>query len=128
MSQVAQGLAMLLLLTTGCAFKDQHRPLELVGAPDLVYPPAAMAAGTEGHVVVRYDVTVDGRVRDPVVIESEPQGLFDDAALAAVRNWRFKPPLRNGQPIPRTDVESTVRFLLQSGGGRDYQLPVPGVR
>lgn len=53
------------------------------------YPAAAQAQGLEGYVGVRFTVTPSGMVQDPVVTESEPALVFDDAAVAAVRQWRF---------------------------------------
>jgi len=63
------------------------------------YPPAALVRGTEGWVRVLFLVTEDGLVEDPVVIESEPKRIFDDAATAAVSRWRFRPVLKNGEPV-----------------------------
>jgi TonB family protein len=55
------------------------------------YPPAAAAAGIEGHVDVRFTVAPDGGVSGAEVVEAEPADVFDRAALAAVRRWRYSP-------------------------------------
>jgi protein TonB len=52
-----------------------------------VYP--ARAGGQPGEVVVEVKVTASGAVGDARIVESEPRGLFDQAALDAVRRWRY---------------------------------------
>jgi len=76
------------------------------------YPYTAKRRGTEGFVQLRFVVTGDGRVRDPKVVASEPESVFDQAALNCVRNWRFKPGEKNGEKVS-TYVEIKIRFRLQ---------------
>jgi TonB family protein len=61
------------------------------------YPRAAVANGVEGKVVVRAYIDPDGSVKQ-VTLVSGPK-LLSDAAIQAVRSWRFKPALQNGVPI-----------------------------
>ena len=77
----------------------------------LVFPPDAEAQHIEGYAIVGYDVTADGTVTNAEVIESVPPGVFDEAALTAVRSWRFQPAVRNGEPI-QFHLTSPVRFKL----------------
>jgi len=63
------------------------------------YPPAALMRGTEGWVRVLFLVTEEGLVEDPVVIEAEPKNVFNNAATAAVSRWRFRPVIRDGEPV-----------------------------
>jgi TonB family protein len=78
------------LLSGACA-APAARPPGLVTGVAPVYPPAALAAEIEGHVVVAYRISPAGLVEDAQVVESVPPGVFDDAAMAAVRAWRFQP-------------------------------------
>ena len=48
------------------------------------YPAAARERGTQGHVDVELTANADGMVENPRVVASEPRGVFDQAALAAV--------------------------------------------
>lgn len=73
----------------------------LVHRVDPVYPPAATAMGLEGTVILEALVDEEGRVTDVRVLRS--YGVFDKAALDAVRQWRYSPVLLNGRP---------ERFLL----------------
>lgn len=57
-----------------------------------VYPDLAARRGIEGTVVLDFALTADGRVRDARIVSADPAGVFDAAALAALRGWRFAPP------------------------------------
>ena len=103
-----------LILLTGC-LGPSNRPLQLISGGGPTYPAAARADGIEGFVVVRYNVTLDGRVSDARVVRAEPPDIFDAAALAAVRSWVFNPPLVDGQPQPEIGRQSTVTFKLGTG-------------
>lgn len=105
-----------LVLLGACA--SASRPPQFVSGPDLVYPAAAKAAGIEGHVVVRYDVTAAGTVANARIVESEPAGTFDASALAALTQWRFRPRVENDRAVPAPNRISTLRFKL--GESDDY--------
>ena len=116
--------AALLALATlaGCA--SGPRPLVLLAGADLAYPAAARDADIEGEVTVRYDVTVAGRVARAVVLAAEPPGVFEAAALAAVRSWRFRPPTDgNGNAAEAPGRVSVVRFRLGDDAYRDLPQP-----
>jgi len=58
-------------------------------------------------VVVNFKIGSNGRVSDIEITESEPRGVFDDAARDAVRKWVYEPRKENGQA-----VESTAKTKL----------------
>ena len=103
-------LGALVIASVGCA--SQNRPLQLVSGAGPVYPAAARAEGVQGQVTIAYDVTIEGRVVNARVIQSEPAGVFDAAALQAVRSWRFNPKIVDGVPQMTKDQQSTVTFAL----------------
>lgn len=76
-----------------------------------VYPPLAMQARVSGLVLVEAQIGTNGAVEDARILKSVP--LLDQAALDAVRQWRFTPTLLNGRPVP-VIVTLTVRFVLDS--------------
>ncbi len=81
-----------------------------------VYPPAAKAGRFSGLVVVEATIGTDGRVRTARVAECSHIHLgFEDAALTAVRNWRFHPATHNGDPVP---WESRFRLHFGRTGAR----------
>jgi periplasmic protein TonB len=75
------------------------------------FPTQAIREGiTTGSVTVKFTVQTDGSVADPEVTDAKPRrGIFDDAALRAVRNWKFKP-----LPAPR---DTSVIVDFNEGGG-----------
>lgn len=75
-----------------------------------VYPAEAQAARVQGVVVIEARIAPDGTVQDAKVLRSIP--LLDDAAMAAVKQWRFTQTLVNGQPVP-VIMTVTVNFSLR---------------
>lgn len=73
------------------------------------YPTIARSAGIAGVVILEAVIAEDGTVRDVKVLRSVP--LLDQAAVDAVRQWRFTPTLLNGQAIPIV-MTVTVAFTL----------------
>ncbi|WP_194269666.1 TonB family protein [Stenotrophomonas sp. MYb238] len=57
------------------------------------------ADGINGAVTVTVEIDVDGRVTGATVQSSEPKGVFDAAALDAVRQYRYAPTYRNGHRV-----------------------------
>lgn len=74
-----------------------------------IYPPLAIAARKEGTVILEAVIAEDGTVQKVTVLRSVQ--LLDDAAIAAVKQWRFTQPRLNGQPIPVV-MTVTVTFNL----------------
>ena len=62
-----------------------------LSTPPPDYPSAALRDGQSGQVLVEFTVNTDGSVSNPRVVRAEPARVFDRAALAAVRRWRFQP-------------------------------------
>ena len=85
-------------------------PLLLAGDPPS-YPRQAVRMGWQGVVVCRISVERDGSVSAVRVEESSGHRVLDDAALEAVRGWRFRPAVAAGAPV-RRDVLHAVRFEL----------------
>jgi len=71
------------------------------------YPQEAKAARVSGIVIVEAVIGRDGTVTDAKVIRSI--ALLDEAALAAVRQWRYTPTTLNGNPVP-VIMTATVNF------------------
>jgi len=88
---------------TGFAGKTNPAPLSTVNP---VYPAELMDAGKEGKAVVQVTITETGDVADVVVVSAEDPA-FGEAAVTAVKQWKFKPATLDGAPQP-----ATVRFPL----------------
>jgi TonB family protein len=63
------------------------------------YPESARKRGTEGWVELAFTVQTNGTVDDVEVRNASPANVFDDAAVRAVRQWRFEPVVRNGEKV-----------------------------
>jgi periplasmic protein TonB len=74
-----------------------------------IYPPIALAARKEGLVILEALIAEDGTIRDVKALRPEP--LFEQAAITAVRQWRFSPTLLNGERVPIV-MTVTVGFSL----------------
>ena len=68
-------------------YSDGEATLLIEVAP--VFPPSAVSAGIEGFVEIRFTVSPNGTVSDPEILSAEPEGVFEDATLAALARWRY---------------------------------------
>lgn len=84
-------------------------PRKLVDARP-AYPESARAARIAGTVVLEAVIDKSGRIDDVRVLRSVP--LLDQAAVDAVRQWRYTPSTLRGQPVAVL-VTITVNFTLQ---------------
>lgn len=85
-----------------------REPRKLVHVPP-EYPSIARAAGVEGVVILEAVLDERGAVADVRVIRSVT--LLNDAAVQAVRRWRYTPTLLNGVPV-QVLMTITVQFKL----------------
>ncbi len=86
------------------------RPDTLHNAPP-AYPETARQRGIEGTVILLVRVGRDGEVRDVAVSKGSGSALLDEAALEAVRRWRFHPASLGSLPV-ESFVEVPIRFRL----------------
>ena len=82
------------------------------GNAPAAYPLSARRRGEEGTTVVRARVDATGSVAHAEVARSSGVEAIDEAAVAAVRSWRFLPALDKGNPVA-SDVELPVVFRLR---------------
>ncbi len=74
------------------------------------YPAIARAARIQGTVVLQATIAKDGTIQNLRVINGPP--MLQQAAIDAVRSWRYKPYLLNGEPV---EVETTVNVVFNLG-------------
>lgn len=77
------------------------------------YPRRAMSRGIEGWVMFEFTITPAGTVSDVKVIDSEPKGLFEDAATKAILRWKYNPKVEEGRAVERRGVRTILRFELE---------------
>ncbi len=119
-ARAVSGLVAALFVLGGCVSPNQDRPERWLGGAQIVYPEEARAAGIEGQVTVRYRIRSDGSVDHVEVVTSDPPGVFDDAAVLAVRTWRYQPATVDGKPVDVPNVISTLRFSLDDSKYAGY--------
>lgn len=82
----------------------------ILGSPDTSYPLLAQHMSVQGQVVLQALIGVDGVIQNLRVLSGP--AILASAAQQAVRQWRFKPYLENGQPV-ETKAKITVNFTIK---------------
>jgi protein TonB len=76
-----------------------------------LYPPIAKAARVSGTVVLQATISKAGMIENLRVLSGP--AMLQQAAMDAVRSWRYRPYLLNGEPV---EVETTVNVVFTLGG------------
>jgi protein TonB len=93
--------------------RDKKLPMYPVSQVYPAYPEQARLRGWEDTVVVRYRIGTNGRVKEVSVISPAERKIFEEVAMKAIRNWRFRPLVKDGKP-QEVVHELTVYFRLES--------------
>jgi len=83
----------------------------LVRKVDPIYPPIAKTAHISGTVVLHAIIGKDGAVKDLEYVSGPP--LLMKSALDAIKQWRYKPTMLNGEPV---EVDTTISVVFSLGG------------
>lgn len=75
------------------------------------YPMRAANRHIEGWVKIEFTITPNGTVENAVVVEAEPAEVFDEAALKAINQWKFKEKIVDGVAVEQRAVQ-TLQFKL----------------
>jgi len=77
-----------------------------------VYPPLARQARISGTVLLQAQISKDGSIENLQLISGHP--MLAPAAIEAVKQWKYKPYLLNGEPV-EVDTQVQVNFTLAGG-------------
>jgi TonB family protein len=94
---------------------SRHEPSDAVLSSRLIhrvepeYPAEARAKHVQGEVVLDVQVLGEGKVGNIEIVRGDP--LLTDAAIQAVRQWRYRPYFMDGQPVD-TPTRITIKFVL----------------
>jgi protein TonB len=77
----------------------------------MAFPPRARAKGVEGYVVFSLLIGITGEIEQLEIVESWPEGVFDEAATQGINQWKFEPALYQGQAV-RAWAKQRIRFDL----------------
>lgn len=72
------------------------------------YPAIAKAVGAQGTVILQAMISKTGTIENLRVVSGPP--MLQQAAIDAVKNWKYNPYLLNGQPV---EVETTVNVIFK---------------
>ncbi len=89
------------------------------------YPRDAMESRTTGKVVLRIAVDAEGRATDVVVTEAYPKGVFEATSIAAARQWRFTPAMKDGKPVAGV-IKVPISFDMDDEEMRYSETPSRG--
>jgi periplasmic protein TonB len=84
----------------------------LIYKPQPAYPPMARAARIQGPVLLRAIISKAGTIENLQTLSGHP--LLVPAALEAVKQWRYRPYVLNGEPV-EVETQITVNFILSGG-------------
>ncbi len=120
-------IGLFLLLLTSCAATDKDSremnaaEYKIFNTPDYLYPdrntpPAyplqAFKKQVSGEVILRFDILGSGKVDNVKVIKSEPEGVFDKAAMRSLRKWQYKQIIKDGYQLSRPNQQ--FRFIFSA--------------
>lgn len=104
-TSIPAALAAAFLGSVGSSFAFAQEPA-LVKAFPPEYPRAAERREIEGIVKVEITVDANGKVADVKVVSATPPGIFDTAAVNAVKRWKFE----SGKPA---SVTKNIAFTME---------------
>ena len=84
----------------------------LISGPKPLYPAIAKAAHQSGTVVLQATISKEGTIINLRVVSGN--AMLQSAALDAVKQWRYRPYMLNGEPV---EVDTTVNVVFNLGGG-----------
>ena len=76
------------------------------------YPPLARQARIQGSVLLQAEISKEGTIQNLRLISGHP--MLAPAAIEAVKQWRYKPYILNGEPV-EVETQITVNFTLSGG-------------
>lgn len=122
MSKAIPVVAVSLLTTLDVAADEETSPskklFEVVRAKPLeraqpTFPFGPSRRKQEGWVRFTYVITEEGKVIDPVVVDSSGEPAFEIEAMKAIKTWQFEPAKQDGKPIQQCEQEVQFNFNLK---------------
>jgi TonB family protein len=104
--------------------RGEIQPPRLIKSVDPIYPTEARKNGVEGVVILEAKTDERGNVADVRILRSIP--ALDQAAMDAVKQWKYEPKVIKGKPVPEV-FTVTVRFMLDKAEKKGVAGVVKGV-
>ncbi|MEO8378888.1 MAG: energy transducer TonB [Acidobacteriota bacterium] len=98
----------------GVVYVERDQPLHMFPLSQVYpsYPEKARLQRWEDRLVVRYVIGTNGRIKEVKIIEPATRTEFNEAALHAIRHWRFRPMIKDGQ-AQEVVHELTIFYKMQ---------------
>jgi TonB family protein len=106
--RIATLLAFCLLMASPFTHAQTIQPATPIDRPMGDYPDSAGTA--EGTVKLHFTIGKDGHVKDVTPVDSNPPGLFEAAAAAAISQWTYRPRTVDGVAVDQPDNAILMRF------------------
>src|SRR5213080_1275163 len=87
-------------------------PVKVIKKIQPAYTPLARQARIQGSVLLQAQISKEGTIEHLTLISGHP--MLAPAAIEAVKQWRYKPYILNGEPV-EVDTQITVNFTLSGG-------------
>ena len=94
------------------SLKEVDQAPVAISQQQATYPKTLRTQRLEGSVDVGFTITSKGAVQDPHAVSSTNEA-FEQAAIDAVKKWKFKPGMKDGKAV-NTKVQVTLTFSLKS--------------
>ena len=87
------------------------------------YPEQALLDNIEGYVILRFEVSETGAVENAEVLEAKPPNIFDESALNAAKQFKYKPAYVNGKPVRTMNVINRIKYIIEGEDSEENDEP-----
>jgi len=90
-------------------------PAKVISRSAPRYPSSAQKRGIEGWVQLGFTVDTKGDPQNVIIIDAQPRGVFDDAAIKSIKKWAFSPAKdqASGRSVTSSQITTRVTFKLE---------------
>lgn len=89
-----------------------RRAISVVAIPP-EYPQGPLSKNIEGWVLLEFTIGVGGEVENIQVVDAEPKGSFERAAIRAMKRWKYQPKMVEGRPVAQHHMQEIFRFEIE---------------
>lgn len=91
---------------------SQTSDVQILSKTEPQFPDSAKKKNITGYVRLLITIDQSSAVKSVDVIEAEPEGYFESAAIDSVRNWKFSAAYQNGSPV-ESSIKRRIEFKLE---------------
>lgn len=82
--------------------------LKISAESEVIFPEGV----DEGYVIFKFDIEIDGTPTNITIIDEHPKGVFAESALKAIKKWKFKVKIVDGEPVKQYGMKYRLDFVL----------------